>query len=116
MRLTLSVLAVVSSVAIAALAAEPTAPHVAPHPHWHGFWWICPLMFLFMFLVCATAFTFQRRGGSRIPFPWMFHPRHEWDAGSDDSALEILSKRYAAGEIDREEYEERRSTLLSEQE
>jgi uncharacterized membrane protein len=32
---------------------------------------------------------------------------------NDDSSLEILSRRYAQGEIDREQYEEMRKNLLS---
>ena len=35
----------------------------------------------------------------------------EWDAGY--SALAILDERYARGEIQKEEYQERKATILS---
>jgi uncharacterized membrane protein len=34
-----------------------------------------------------------------------------WDIHSTDSAIDILDKRYALGEISREEYEERKRTI-----
>lgn len=39
--------------------------------------------------------------------------RGEGGGGSDSSALRILEERYARGEIDQDEFEERRRTLRS---
>jgi putative membrane protein len=72
------------------------------------YWWICPLMMLFMIVVFAVIFFTVRRswgdGSHRWEPPWR-SPGH--------SALQILSERFARGEIQKVEYEEKRAAILS---
>jgi uncharacterized membrane protein len=72
------------------------------------YWWICPLMMLFMIVVFATIFFTLRRSsgdGSHAGDP-------RWRSASH-SALQILSERFSRGEIAREEYEEKKAAILS---
>jgi putative membrane protein len=102
-----------------AQAQPPTAPQL---PQWYGhgpwwmwgdgaswqYWWICPLMILFMIVVFATIFFTLRRSsgdGSHAGDP-------RWRSASH-SALQILSERFARSEIAREEYEEKKAAILS---
>jgi putative membrane protein len=70
------------------------------------YWWICPLMMLFMIVVFAAIFFAVRRSSGDGSYPGDRHWRSH-------SALQILSERFARGEIGREEYEEKRSAILS---
>jgi putative membrane protein len=67
--------------------------------HWpmHHFFFFGPLFMIVLFAICM------------IMMLWMM--RSHRHAGS--SALDILNERYARGEIDRAEYEERRRVLRS---
>lgn len=74
-----------------------------------GYWWICPLVMILMIVLCMV----MMRGRMRY---MTCRPRFRGFgdagfAGPSDSAQEILDKRYARGEIGREEYEEKRSDL-----
>jgi putative membrane protein len=82
---------------------------------WH-FWWM-PLMMLFMFLLCAAVvyILFVRR-------PWgggMHHggpPWHMMDrmwSPPTHSAMQILNERFARGDIQKDEYEDKKAALLS---
>jgi putative membrane protein len=102
-------------------ALSQTQPPSAPQPpQWYGpgpwwmwgdghgwqYWWICPLMMLFMIVVFAAIFFVVRgvRGDGS----------HRWEPpGPSHSALQILSERFARGEIQRDEYEEKRAAILS---
>jgi putative membrane protein len=101
-------------------ALSQTQPPNAPQPpQWPGpwwmwggggwqYWWICPLMMLFMIVVFAAIFFAVR--GSRGD------GSHRWEPpwrGPSHSALQILSERFARGEIQREEYEEKKAAILS---
>jgi putative membrane protein len=73
---------------------------------WHA-WWMFPMMLLFVLLVCGVAFALyhglSRRAGWRSDAAW------------DDpalSALKILNERFARGEIQRDEYEDKKAALL----
>ena len=73
-----------------------------------GWWWIFPIG---MIVLCV--FT-TRRGKSSMPRCCV--PRGSGDVSSidsTDSASQILDKRYALGEIGKEEYEEKKRTLAS---
>lgn len=59
-----------------------------------GLFWILLLIFLFV-----SVLRFLRHGGNR---------RHFWDR----SALDILNDRYAKGEINKQEYEEKKKDIL----
>jgi putative membrane protein len=70
--------------------------------HWWwpamGFMWIVPLLFLIVMIV------FLVRG------PWWSGHEHG-RGGRRETARDILDRRYASGEINKEQYEEMKRTL-----
>ena len=66
-----------------------------------GYWWIFPLV---MIVLC---FLFMRGCTGRRMCCW----GTGYDLG--ESALDVLNKRYAKGEIDQQEYEEKKKELTS---
>lgn len=77
------------------------------HPEFFGFslWWIFPIA---MMVLCFLMMT-GRRGRTMCGFG-----PHDEDislTNASDSTLEILDKRYARGEIGRDEYETIKSDI-----
>ena len=71
----------------------------------YSFWWIFPIVMMFL-----CFFMMRSRRGSIL---WGLGPRnfcgHPFRGRK--SAIEILGRRYASGEIDKAEYEEKKKTL-----
>ena len=67
---------------------------------WNGFhwWWLIPIA---MMVLCFLMM--RGRGGCMV--------RRYRSPHADESAREILDKRYALGEIGREEYEEKKRNM-----
>ena len=75
---------------------------------WAGFewWWIFPLV---MIVLCF--FMMRSRGGSMMCGFGSRGANDTLPIASSDSAMEILDKRYALGEIGKEEYEEKKTVI-----
>lgn len=104
--------------------AAPQSPpdYYGPGPWhmWHGgygwhFWWMFPLMMLFFVLVCGITFLAAHRfcgHGMHCWGPSQPMMNRPWGDPSY-SALQILNERFAKGEIQKDEYIEKKTTILS---
>jgi putative membrane protein len=76
---------------------------MGPEHFWWGGMWIFPMtFFIIMLFVClVVVYLIFGRGGYRPP----------WQDRGSETALEILKKRYAKGEINKEEFEQIKKNL-----
>ncbi len=80
-------------------------------------WWIFPLiMIIFMFIMMSVMML--RRGGFGPPWQGSRRDQSRPDSRKDysesresETASEILKKRYARGDISKEEYEQKKHDL-----
>ncbi len=74
----------------------------------NGLWWIFPLVMIGMIVFCL----FMMRGhmGSMMCRPGFRSPCGRGE-DTPDSASDILDKRYARGEINKEEYEQKKKAI-----
>jgi uncharacterized membrane protein len=77
-------------------------------PHW-DFSWVWPLMIVFFSLGGWRRFAGHHPGHQRRRYDL---PPQGASEPANDTALTTLRERFARGEIDRAEYEERRAALL----
>lgn len=100
MRKLVPVLAAAATIPAAFPAlADPAEGYGAYHPMMMGGWFMGPFMMLFFLVILVAAAIFAMRHFGLAP------------KGDGDKALAILRERFAKGEIDKEEFEERRKLL-----
>jgi len=104
-------------------ATEQPPPQTYPYPwawehgmHWPAFWWIFPLLFFVIMIVLFILII--KKGGMSCSWGDRMMDASEYREAvkryvdeQSDTALEILNKRYAKGEIDKQEYEDKKSAI-----
>jgi putative membrane protein len=103
----------------AAPQPQPPQGYYGPGPWhmWHGgyghFWWMFPMMMLFFILVCGVIFFVGCRFSGHGPHCWGPHAMNRPWGDPSYSALQILNERLARGEIQKDEYAEKKTAILS---
>jgi len=122
MRKKLSAFSAMILVAISTGAVAQTQQPTNPEYYWPGpwhmqmwgggygwpMWWMFPMMLLFFLAVCAAVFFFAR--GMCGMSHW--GPPSRTAGDPTQSALQILNERFARGEIQKEEYGDRKTAIL----
>jgi len=72
-----------------------------------GNWWIIPIICM---VVMFFFFMMFRRGGFRPPWE-QNSDRHQSESKDSETAIDILKKRYARGEITKDEFDQMKKDI-----
>ena len=81
---------------------------MGPGYFWWGGMWIFPVIMITVMII--VLYVFFRRSGSRPP--WQDHESYSGGKNNPETALDILKKRYAKGEIASEEFEKIKKDII----
>lgn len=86
---------------------------MGPGYSWWGPMWVFPtfMPIIMLLVVIAVLYLIFGRGG--FCSPWHGPDNHYNRDRSSESSLEILKKRYARGEITKEEFERMKQDIIS---
>ena len=76
---------------------------------WAGIW-IFPMIMFAMFIIIVFLFAGRKWG---CWFPWSDQGKYFSEGTESENALDILNKRYAKGEITKDEYEQIKKDIIS---
>jgi putative membrane protein len=74
----------------------------------YGYWWIFPIIMIAMMALCF--FMMRGHAGSMMWGRGFGRSSRHSESGSD-RLLDILNRRYAQGEINKQEYEEKKKDI-----
>jgi len=74
-----------------------------------GWWWVFPIAMIILFAL--SFFMMRGRTGCMMCGPFGRGSEDAFWKGRSESASEILDKRYAAGDIGKEEYEDKKKDI-----
>ncbi len=81
---------------------------MGPEYFWMGGMWIFPIIMIVVMLI--VVYLIFGRGNIRPP--WCGPSQYYDNVKSSEPALEILKKRYAKGEITKEEFEQMKNDII----
>ena len=86
---------------------------MGPEHFWWGGWWIFPIVMPLVMVVVLVAVLYFVFGRGSFRPPWWSDSDRPSSHKVSETAIEIVQKRYAKGEITREEFETIRRYLLA---
>jgi len=84
-----------------------------PEAIWWGGWWIMPIVMPLVMVVVLVTMLYLMFGHGGFRPPWSDSDRPSSHPRDAETAMEVLKKRYAKGEITREEFEQMKKDLES---
>ncbi|VAX17070.1 hypothetical protein MNBD_NITROSPINAE03-1999 [hydrothermal vent metagenome] len=87
---------------------------MGPEYFWGGGMWVFPVVMPIIMIIVFTTIVYLVFGQGRFRGPCaMDHDSHIGGVKGSETAMDIIKKRYATGEIDKEEFEKIKKDILS---
>ena len=84
-----------------------------PEYFWWGPMWLFPMLMPFVMLIILVLCLYFIFGRGSVKPPWQNSEKSYYQGRDSESALEILKKRYAKGEITKDEFQQMRRDIES---